>query len=309
MSLTVAQLALAIWGYPADAPLTLLSDANNTVYRVDAPTGAAVIRVHRPYHKSRRWIDTELRLLNHLYAAGLNVPHPLADTIEVESHDATLCLCTLLSWVDGNAKPVPDWYALIANHAGLLLGKIHRAAQTFELTPNLDRPQLDAETMFTQSTQYALDSEGEVLLAPYADIFSQVQAQTAATFNGLEQIGLSAQVIHGDYKPNNLLWARLAPAAVDFDDCAWGNPAYDMATLWLFLRQHPRYAQLKTYAARAWCVTFGIDASPALMSYIEVLVSARIALSCRWVAGNRHHPTFMGRAAEVIRERMEALAN
>lgn len=302
MSESIARAALAAWGYTEHTQLTLLSDANNQVYRADVPDAPVIVRVHRAHQKSRQWIEAELRLLDHLGAAGLNVPRPLAGLSEVESR-----LCTLLSWVEGNTKPVDDWYALLANHAGRLLGNIHRAAQTFACTPDIDRPRLDTETLFSQSTQYALDAEGEALLAPYADIFARVQALATAAFDGLAGIGLGLQVIHGDYRPANVLWVRLVPAIVDFDDCAWGTPAYDMATLWLFLRPHPRYAQLKLYAVRAWCVAFGMDDSPALLQHIESLVTARVALSCRWVAGNRHHPTFEGRATEVIRERLLGL--
>lgn len=303
MSEMIARAALRAWGYEDTVPLTLLSDANNAIYRADLPNVPAILRVHRPQNKTRVWIEAELRLLIHLNTAALHVPRPLADVIEVETRT-----CTLLSYLEGKIKPVPDWYALLANHGGILLGKIHQAAQTFTLQPEIDRPRLDAETLFSQSTQYALDSEGQVLLEPYADIFSRVQDNTAAALKGLEALGILPQVIHGDYKPDNLLWANLVPSAVDFDDCAWGNPAYDMATLWLFLRSHSRYAQLKVYAARAWCAALKIDDSPALMAHIETLVTARIALSCRWVAGNRNHPNFIGRAAEVIRERLMTLA-
>jgi len=303
MSLDVARSALTVWGMP-DAELTLLSDANNTVYRVQKPDGAALLRVHRPHQKSRRWIETELRLLDHLSGAGLTVPRPLVEVLTVECEDGTPRLCTLLSWVDGATKPAPDWYALIATHAGTLLGQIQAAARDFTFSPDLDRPRLDAETLFSQSTQYALDAEGAALLAPYAEIFTRIRAQSAAAFEGLTALGVAPQVIHGDYRPANLLWTRLTPAAVDFDDCAWGNPAYDMATLWLFLRPTPRYEQLKVYAARAWCESAGIEESPALMSHIETLVTVRVALSCRWVAGNRTHPTLMGRAADIIAERL-----
>lgn len=307
MNSDIVQQALTAWGYPAQSPVALIGDSNNTVYRVDLPDGAAVLRVHRPNHKTRAWIKAELRLLHHLSAAGLAVPRPLADVIEVRDAGGTAYFCTLLSHVEGAVKPVENWYALLANHAGLLLGKIHRAARTFALTPDVDRPRLDAATLFSQSTQYALDDEGEALLAPYAPIFARVQAQAAAAFDTLAGLGVGLQPIHGDYRPDNVLWARLVPAAVDFDDCAWGSPAYDMATLWLFLRPHPRYEQLKMYAARAWCVAFGIDDSPILFPAVEALVAARVALSCRWVAGNLAHPNYAGRAADLIRERLSAL--
>ncbi len=306
MSEAAAQSALAVWGI-ADAALTLLSDANNAIYRVQSSDEAYVLRVHRPQNKPRRWVETELRLLTHLSAAGLTVPRPLMDVIEVASEDGTTRLCSLLSWFDGKSKPAPDWYALIATHAGTLLGRIQMAARDFALIPGLDRPRLDAETLFSQSTQYALDEEGQALIAPHAEIFQRVQTQSAAAFDGLEKLGLAPQVIHGDYRPDNLLWNRLTPFPVDFDDCAWGNPAYDMATLWLFLRPNPRYEQLKVYAARAWCDSAGYEESPALMAHIETLVTARIALSCRWVAGNRTHPALAGRAADIIAERLRGL--
>jgi len=306
VSQIAAQSALIAWRI-AGAEVSLLSDANNAIYRAQQSDRTSVLRVHRPNQKSRRWIETELRLLTHLHAAGLNVPHPLRGVIEVASEDGTPRLCTLLSWVDGAPKPAPDWYALIATQAGTLLGQIQAAARNFDLTPGLDRPRLDAETLFSQSTQYALDEQGQALLAPHADIFARVQAQSAAAFEGLQGLGVSPQIVHGDYRPDNLLWNRLTPAAVDFDDCAWGSPAYDMATLWLFLRPNRRYQPLKIYAARAWCESAGVEESPALLAHIDSLVSARIALSCRWVAGNRNHPALASRAADIIAERMATL--
>lgn len=305
----LAKRALAAWGYdPAAATLTVLGEANNTVYRVEFPDGAAqVVRVHRPNHKTRRWVETELSLLAHLYRAGVAVPPPLAEVVEIKGDDGAPRLCTLLGALPGVVKPALDWYALLAHRAGEYLGALHLAARSFELTPGLDRPLLDAETLFSPATQYALDSEGEALLAPYADVFSRVRSRAADAFSALDNLGVPMQPIHGDYRPDNLLWSRLTPAAVDFDDCVWGSPAYDLATLWLFLRPHQRYVQLKIYALRAWCVAVGLDESATLLTACEELVTARVALSCRWVAGNRHHPALAGRAEAIIAERIANL--
>lgn len=306
----LAKRALAAWGYdPTAVALTVLGEANNAVYRADFPhESAVVVRVHRPNHKTRRWVETELSLLAHLHPAGVTVPPPLAEVVELTDDDGATRLCTLLGALPGVVKPALDWYALLAHRAGEYLGGLHLAARRFELTPGLDRPLLDAETLFSPATQYTLDAEGEALLAPYADVFSEVQSRAADAFSALATLGLPMQPIHGDYRPDNLLWSRLMPAAVDFDDCVWGSPAYDLATLWLFLRPHPRYAQLKIYALRAWCAAVGLDESAGLLAACESLVTARVALSCRWVAGNRHHPALAGRAEAIIAERMAALS-
>lgn len=306
----LAKRALAAWGYdPAAVSLTVLGEANNAVYCADFPDGSArVVRIHRPNHKTRRWVETELALLAHLHRAGMTVPPPLAEVVEVTGDDGTPRLCTLLGALPGVVKPALDWYALLAHRAGEYLGVLHLAARSFDLTPGLDRPQLDAETLFSPATQYTLDAEGESLLAPYADVFSRVQSRAVAAFSALENLGVPLQPIHGDYRPDNLLWSHLMPAAVDFDDCVWGSPAYDLATLWLFLRPHPRYDQLKLYALRAWCAAVGLDESAELLAACEGLVTARVALSCRWVAGNRHHPALAGRAEAIIAERMAALS-
>ncbi len=306
MSIPHARRALSLWGYPSAVTLTRLADANNDVYRADTPEGPMVVRVHRSGGKSARWIATELRLLSHLKGAGLPVSHPLADVIEVEDGGITRA-CTLLAWLEGQFVPTADWHTYHAQFAGELLAKTHLAMRDFPLMPPLDRPLLDAETLFSQSTQYALDAEAEALLAEHAAVFERVQAQTRAAFHTLTQLGLPMQTIHGDFKPDNILWTPpWNPMLVDFDDCSWGTPAYDVATLWLFLRANSHH-ELRFRVLSGWAEPLGLTDSAALRTAIEILVKARVALSCRWVASHRHHPMWAGRAAAVIAERLAGI--
>ncbi|MCU0475133.1 MAG: aminoglycoside phosphotransferase family protein, partial [Anaerolineae bacterium] len=297
---------------PPDAQVETVSEANNTVYRLalasapDAPLG--VVRVHRPApHKTQRWVESELRVLGALHAAGLPVPQPLPPVMTLPDDDGAPRIISALGWLGGRAKPVTDWVALDAHHAGGLLGRLHHALRPIPLTPQLDRPVLDAASVFGGNTQYALDVEGEALLAPYADLFERVRQRAENAFALFEAAGLAAQPIHGDYKPDNLLWDGLAPQVIDFDDCALGNPAYDLATLWLFLRANTRAYPLQVYSYRAWCSALDLDESPQAFAAVQHLMQARIALSCRWVAGNRANPSLAGRAAGVIAERLMAL--
>lgn len=75
---SVAQQALALWGYPSDATVELLNLTENATYRVEAPGLPRVaLRVHRLDYASRESIRTELDWLCFLReSTGLRVAEP-----------------------------------------------------------------------------------------------------------------------------------------------------------------------------------------------------------------------------------------
>ncbi|MCA9540267.1 MAG: phosphotransferase, partial [Myxococcales bacterium] len=72
----LARQAVEAFGL-VDARLDLLDHAENTTFRVTAPQGRYVLRVHRPGYRSPAEIQSELWWLDALTReAGLRVPRP-----------------------------------------------------------------------------------------------------------------------------------------------------------------------------------------------------------------------------------------
>ncbi|MBK9123911.1 MAG: phosphotransferase [Chloroflexi bacterium] len=123
-------------------------------------------------------------------------------------------------------------------------------------------------------------------------------------FDRQRAAGAAKQLIHADLKPDNLLFDAGRVGFLDFDDCAWGWPLYDLAPMLLFLRTNPEYGAIKaalweSFAGSALDNTTGAD--------LETLAAARYATSCRWVAVHHDHPSYRGKVPGILAGRASEL--
>lgn len=178
---------------------------------------------------------SEMAWLESLAASGgVAVPGPIATTegdhvvpITVPGHDQPATLA-LLHWVPGTAEP-PYQRPGIAARMGAATAHLHRNAATVEI-PDFDRPTWDHETIVLEGAALAdpeasmnLPEHGRRTLRAVADRITHALAGRPESEH---------RRIHGDLHRENMIALPTGGVGIiDFDDCGWGSPVLDIATV------------------------------------------------------------------------------
>lgn len=291
------------------ATLTLLSYANNAVFKVTGTANESfVLRVHRPGHKRRVWIQSEVMWLRRLnQQTTLNVPRPVATEagdwltdVAVDTLDAPLP-CVLFRWIEGQFFTSAQLRLEDVQRASAFLATLHNYAVEVPPPPEFNRPRLDWEGLFGEQSPYNPGEGARIFTPDQKDVFAQVEDRVRDVFHQLDRMPMSFGVIHADFLPKNFLFTPSGVAAIDFDDLSWGYYLYDLAPSLLLYKGEPRYAELRD----AWLAGYASVRAlpPDAAAYLEAFMAARHLASCRWQAGHLHNPRIRERAAQVIASR------
>lgn len=247
------------------ASLTLLSDARNTVFRVDVPRQASfdrhpylgrivgrrfVLRVsngeeHAAITRSELvWLAALLR------DTGLTVPEPvptrygslLAASTSLDEAESSQCV--LLRWVEGrflNTGLETSTLLMV----GRYMAELHQHSEGFQPPVGFIRPRWDAHKLF--GTESALQASHRARFFSHNDLalFREVAERIAGT---MEQLGESRDVfglIHADLHQGNYLLHGGEVRSIDFAGCGWGYYLFDIATTLSELRHRPDYPALR----------------------------------------------------------------
>jgi Ser/Thr protein kinase RdoA (MazF antagonist) len=298
----LGQAALARYGI-AGAPLTPLRHQHNTTFRAGAEH---VLRISRPGLHAPAAIGSEMAWLRALRDdRGLGVPDPVAATdgaMVVVASDAAVPeprACVLLRRLEGrfaDARLTPLHMRRVARLAAAL----HDHAEGWTPPPGFTRPRLDR--LATRAQERARCIELVAALTDGAAVVSAALDYSAAPTPG-------TLLIHGDLHQENYLFGAGEARAIDFDDCGWGDPLFDLAvTLWE-IEDRPDHEQLREalldeYAAQR---PLPHDAAARIHAF-QVL---RRVQALMWVLESREHAAFRdgwrGWACESLRDLAEAL--
>lgn len=305
---SAAEAALTHWRIP-HARLELLSLRSNAVFAATYPEHPddfqMVLRVNWPGRKSTRMVRCETIWLDILAKQWLPVPKVIRSATEI-TIDGTPFPCSLFEYQPGNSIPGQDFTEAQARAVGTFAAALHSIETGIQPGGAFLRPRLDSEGLFGADSPYAPGPDGDALLQPHASVMEQVIARVDAVFAVLQDMGSEYGLIHGDLKPDNLLFDNGELRVLDFDDCGWGYFLYDLAPFLLFIKEHANYAQLKQALWDGY-----IEARPlpeTLFDSLETLVAGRYVASCRWVAAHRDHPAYRGKVEGILADRAARLA-
>jgi Ser/Thr protein kinase RdoA (MazF antagonist) len=286
--------------FPA-ARIRLVSQSHNAIYHVVQPDGQPLAARLGWLGRPLAWTQAEALWLSHLHDYSIAVPRPLSDpeSIEIEGHSAIMLL---MDWIEGE-RLTSRWVTPVqAQEAAMLLARVHRATALFPDTHRelLTRPILDGAGLRGEGlSQYAVDAEGQRLLLPYASLLDTVAERTAEALAVLDESGAKQIMIHGDFRPENIVETETGLALLDFDDCAWGYAAYDLATFLMFTRGS---SQAEEVRLTLWQTYQGMTGAPDIWEpVLDVLMLSRFALSLRWAVNNRGG--FSGDVGQILRQR------
>ena len=294
----LARNALPHWGLEG-APLTLHSQSENTVFRVEAGEGAGfALRVHRPGYHDLEELESEHVWTSDLAAAGISVPNAVETldgnayaTVAFPGSDETRHV-GLVEWVDGTPlyqllQDRDDDAEVARCHAelGAIIAAFHDATARWSPPPDFRR--------------HAWDADGFVGERPFwgrfweiADVSDADRARLLAIRNAvlarLSAFGRSSDrygMIHADLNLGNVLRAGDRLVVIDFDDAGFGWFGFDLAVaLWQqldVLHQRPRFAVARdalfaAYARRR-------PGSEASLATVPLFLLMRTLMLLKWI--------------------------
>lgn len=226
----------AVAQYPIDATrVRLLHAGYNSTYRVDTPSGRLALRVTRA-GPTRAHVLAEVAWMRAVAAdTGLRVARPLAarDGTPVVSVDGRQCV--LSTWVDGAQRSNSLSPRMLAA-VGAALAILHQQGAAWQPPPGWQRPAFDGLWLSGPDPRPHLPPT-------VAALFDAAAGRVAPVLDRLR--ALPRHVIHGDLHQGNYRFAAgIDLGILDFDDCAIGHPAQDVAITLYYLQTHPRFDAL-----------------------------------------------------------------
>ena len=214
------QVAASLYGIEA-SELASLGAFESDVYRYVGPEGPSVLKVMPPGHRTVDQVRAEVDWLLALIGEHITVSEPIRSRAGewVEELPSTGHLVIAYRQAPGTTARPADWTEPMIERWGELLGRLQAHARTWA-PPGPRRHALSDQTYLRRLGDMA--EEFPVFHAAAARLLAEARPLLSASG---DDIGL----IHADLHHGNLLQHAGALTAIDFDDCAYGSYAFDLA--------------------------------------------------------------------------------
>lgn len=300
-----ASIDEALAGYRLSAPVratSLVSLSENATYVVDlADDSTVVVRLHRPGFRSPREIRSELSWITALRCEDVvRTPAIIPDGVGQNLHQFTVQgqdrYAVMFEFVEGSSPTIDDDAALIDNFAniGVISRQLHNHVRTWSPPQDFTR--------VTWSPEYILG-----LKNPSWEPWRQNPEVTRQTAERLEEVEAHALVtlhryrmrhpdrfglIHTDLRTTNLIVHQGHTTILDFDDCGFGFPMWDLAGALSFIEAEAVVPHL----VAAWLRGYGgVDADD--LATIPALIIMRRLQLVGWMntrQGTPEHEQMVG---------------
>ena len=255
--LPAARAAMAAFGM-ASAALKPISMSENAVFRVtDADGTVFAVRLHRPGYHPRAALDSERLLTAMLADQGMIVPtgqraangdwYVPVETPDPEGRrEAGMTVWhegqTLENRIGDDRGPETwDWF----ERAGTLLADLHTHTAAWSPPTGFMRHRLDTEGLVGEAPFWGQFWQAQRLSAEERRLLVAARDLARARLAELERGNAPFGLIHADAHAGNILISGEMLGLIDFDDCAWGWHAFDMAVAIRSASGQPGFAGLR----------------------------------------------------------------
>ncbi|MFN8558035.1 MAG: phosphotransferase [Dehalococcoidia bacterium] len=229
----LAPLLTAAYALPEPLQCTVIRRGFNDAYRVTTAAGEYVARVYlngKYFIRADADFGAELALLERLAEAGLPVAAPVraaaGDLLTALAYGEETRRAALFPFVTGEPAH-GDLSAADATALGALVGRLHDAMDRFDRADS--RYTLDQRYLLDQPLLLLRDHAGVHALADLTERARGYRALLARLARTAPAFGL----IHADLNSGNILRTPDGGfTLIDFDHCAYGWRAYDLAPFW-----------------------------------------------------------------------------
>jgi Ser/Thr protein kinase RdoA (MazF antagonist) len=284
--MTIEQLATEAAAHWGGAPLSLIRNRENAVFRMALPNGRhAALRLHRVGYQTAAAIESELWFCGALADHGLPVPRPLP----AQNGAALLVLqggrmATAVEWMPGGAlgeAGVPlagsATDQAMQHHAlGQVLARIHRVTEVLPLPVGFDRPAWDTDGLTGEAPfwgrfwEHPALTKTEQTTLQAAREFLRAALQTHAKTTPLRPI-------HADVLRENILVDGATLSLIDFDDSGLGFPLYDLGTVLSQNLYEPAFTEIRAGLIDGYRGLRPVDAG-----MVDLFTLARCLASVGW---------------------------
>ena len=290
---SLARGALAAWGLEG-ATLTLASQSENTVYRVQTAAGETLaLRIHRPGYHDLAALNSEFAWTEALHDAGVRVPRPrrsLAGDGFVLAEAAAggeRRHVSMVEWVEGRLlgdviEAAADVDAVRHFHAlGRVAGRIHNQVDGWQPPPGFGRHVLDADGLLGPTPFWGAFWDHPALTPAQRRLIlagaRKLRTALLAYGTGRDRFGL----IHADLHPGNVLLDAAGVTVIDFDDAAYGWHAYELAVAVHSHHRDPRFPAMLAALLGGYREVRALDARG--VAAVKALVAVRSIAIIGWL--------------------------
>lgn len=260
---------------------------NTTFVAVEKGGTPWFIRLSRSSARTLEQVESEVAWMRELDAAGFPVagPEPWADGSTIATLEAPWLpetrIAVRFKWSAGTVAKNPtaeQWHTI-----GSLLARLHSHT---EGRTDLGHGRWEVDGLVGNSgTEQDAISNARTCLG---DDAAEILAKVGDAYRQLRPKLGPVQLLHGDLHEYNVLWQDAQPTVVDFDDCGWAPPVYDLAVKILDFRDDEDAASeaalLAGYAS--------VRPLPAGLEDIQTPLDVRRAQLVYWILSERNTPGF-----------------
>lgn len=317
----LAGVALSAYDLPP-ARLTLLAHLFNTTFRVDTTTGERyVLRIGRAGTPTVESVGAEMAWLAALRRDTLlEVPSPVPTragpllTLAATSGVPRPHICVLFRWLPGrllrhrltprHMERVGELMAHLQDHAaqwepppGFARGRVDWPIEAARQLPDPFAPEVVASIQaLVADTLSVAEAEHVVKVLARVRAVEQALGQGPATFG----------LIHADLHYRNLLFARGAVRAIDFDDCGFGPLLYDLAVMLSEILDWKEYPALRAGLLSGYRRVRPLPAEHE--KHLDTFIALRRVQDALWMLDWRKHPALGDDWAAQARQALAPLA-
>jgi Ser/Thr protein kinase RdoA (MazF antagonist) len=293
----VAQ-ALTLWRLDG-APVSLVAERENKVYRVNAPGGPLALRLHRPGYRTAAELVSELDWMAALADRGNPVAAPVPARDGALMHEVAGVQCDMLGWLDGTPLaqlPVggAERAALFAR-IGAGMGRLHSACDDWQPGPGFTRWAWDADGLLGEAPLWGRFWENPSLPPEDRALMERFRDRAGAE---LARIGdrLDYGLIHADLVGDNVLVDGETLHLIDFDDGGYGYRLFDLATALIKTVEDPDHAALRAALCEGYLPEREIDIAP-----LDLFLALRAVTYLGWIVPRMGEPGAEARNARFLR--------
>ncbi|MEQ9694585.1 phosphotransferase [Shimia sp. SDUM112013] len=292
------QQALPLWGLDG-AQTHLLAQRENHVYAVQQDNTRYALRLHRPGYRTTAELASELDWMTYLADQGLHVPVPIparngATLLQIdEAH------ISLLSWLDG--PPIGAGTEItqgnpcdIAHLVGAEMARLHDLTDRWHRPSAFTRPDWTADAILGSNPLWGRFWDHPDLTPDQKDLLQKARRQAHKDSTTLTDIGL----IHADLLTENIVLHEGGLGILDFDDCAIGYRAFELATFLLRYLERPDFNALRAAVMDGYRLRRTIPTQE-----LDLALLLRALTYVGWIIPRLHEP-----GGEIRSKRMIARA-
>ena len=211
--------AAELYGVAA-SDLAPLGAFESDVYSFDSPHGPSILKVISVEHRTAEQVRAEVTWLLALVESGVPVAEPLTATTGeyVSSLTDPERVVVAFRRAPGVTTRPPDWTDARLESWGEVLGRLQAHSRGWT-APHPKRKTLAEQTYATRAAEVVPDDPA----------FVESARRLLDAAGPLLTHGPDSGLVHADLHHGNMLLHGESWTAIDFDDCAYGSYAFDLA--------------------------------------------------------------------------------